>query len=400
MVFNSPESVGNVNVMSTSSHLSIDGVTYTRRHAEDLRLDTAMPLLVFNKILSYLSPAYLWHFVRLVNKAWKLAVEEYIPESLYSKAFIQLAVLRINENHPWSNRSYAAPHKNIKSAVYRVAELNDGLLTFLPMKKKYSITTYGGRSRRDWKLVGIESSIFPEPMTSNRRTVFRKKELWFDLPFWNPEPEEELDTPDRFVLQPQNLPETERSQSSSLKNIHQKPDGLFFDLQYRGYTLKCRYRPFDHGDDVNFSVERVEIKLSKFLQWRCGCPSPCSPDSLLAPPPRDLGQKSFRRRRRHPPQLQPSCPSLWPFSHVSYTKFLPLWNTQFSYRRRELLNRYPRNLLSFMRVETERFLSRHRVLPCAEKHTTQLPHSTSPGCSGGFCAYHCLDNKCKGHRIR
>ena len=114
MVFNSPESI-DLNVMS-----KIDGITYTRHHVEGLRFDTAMPLLVFNKILSYLSLAYLWHFVRLVNKAWKLAVEEYIPESLHSKAFIQLAILRINDgNHPHGrDREYVSLHKKIQSTVY------------------------------------------------------------------------------------------------------------------------------------------------------------------------------------------------------------------------------------------------------------------------------------------
>jgi len=222
---------------------------------------------------------------------------------------------------------------------------------------KYSIRTGGRNTTRDWKLVGIKSSIFPESMTATRRVVFQKNKLWIDLPFWR---EGELMTPNRFILRPQNVLET-------VTNLrHQKPDILFFDLQYRGYTLKCRY------NDVTFSVERVEIKLSKFLQWRCGCPSPCSPDSLLASPPRDLGQKSFRRRRRQPPQLLPSCPSLWLFSHVSYTKFLLLWNKQFSYRRRELLNRYPCNLLSFMSVETERFLSDTECFPAQR--------STPPSC--------------------
>jgi len=105
------------------------------------------------------------------------------------------------------------------------------------------------------------------------------------------------------------------------------------------YTKMPLFHNFDR--DVTFSVERVEIKLSKFLQWRCGCPSPCSPDGLLAPSLQDqLGQKSFRRRRRRPPRLQPSCPSFWPFSatHVTRSReFNPKLDSKTSRKRRYLV---------------------------------------------------------------
>src|SRR5438046_10409556 len=103
--------------------------SFDRLQVEPFRVHSATPSLVFERIFSYLSPGFLWIFVRPVCKGWKRAVEQYIIRSVYSKGLIQLIMMAKKTFSNEDDINY-----RMHNAIYRCTRFEKDTFTFTPFK--------------------------------------------------------------------------------------------------------------------------------------------------------------------------------------------------------------------------------------------------------------------------
>lgn len=53
--------------------------------AKEFVIGQAAPIPIFEEILGYLSPGFIWIFGRRVSKSWKQVIEQFIVRSVFSK---------------------------------------------------------------------------------------------------------------------------------------------------------------------------------------------------------------------------------------------------------------------------------------------------------------------------
>ena len=160
-------------------------------------------------------------------------------------------------------------------------------------------------------------------------------------------------------------------------------------------------------------IESVEIKLSDFLEWRCGCPKPCVVENLLAPP---LMWHPTARSYFPKTYLQPRCPSLYPFNHHSYKNWFPLFTVKDRehWTRRMNFEGEP-GMSSFIRRHIELYRDRKKLNqmqpPKKRIHCEECERLVESGddwigrgvawagqkCLGNLCKSHCPNASCRGH---
>jgi hypothetical protein len=289
--------------------------------AKEFVVGQAAPIPIFEKILGYLSPGYIWIFGRRVRKSWKQAIEQFIVRSVFSKGLIQILM--------WNFRNYYVSFDDVNyrihSVIYRCSDFDSKRNVFIFTAFKtwgsYSISgpliepTTGSSRCPHWKVLDVISSIFParwvdidyykyprEPHLYRTATV-----IYYSDPKYYRERIMTLVEIDKFHSQP--LPSSEPTtppeetplRDAQFSNLCFATPEVFIDLRFGKYLFKCRYITklsiWPRGNiwggrnwrqDWTLIIDRVEVKFADFLTWKCGCEKlgdkiPCPVESLLVP---------------------------------------------------------------------------------------------------------------------
>jgi hypothetical protein len=156
-------------------------------HVKELGFTAAMPEVVFRKIFSDLSPAFLYHFCRPVCKAWKQHIDRYLIHFLCQKGVIQLIMCdgRLLESRAPANDPNYSVHSTIYCATSSkesydgtVNPGNQNTIIYKPLGKEYTVNydwNYppDAMYRRDWSILDIVSSLFPAHRRDSPSTFYR-----------------------------------------------------------------------------------------------------------------------------------------------------------------------------------------------------------------------------------
>jgi hypothetical protein len=158
-------------------------------HVEALGFAAAMPEIIFRKIFSNLSPAFLYHFCRPVCKAWKQHIDRHLIHFINQKGFLQLLMC---DDRPVRESHRIDPNCRVYSTIYHaignkenydgtVKPENQNTVIFKPLVKgKPYIVNYDwtfppyAMYERDWRILDIVSSLFPAPRRESPSTFYRE----------------------------------------------------------------------------------------------------------------------------------------------------------------------------------------------------------------------------------
>ena len=300
--------------------------------------NNATPTLIFEHVFAYLSPGFLWIFVRPVCKAWKEAVDQYIVRSVYSKGLIQIIMTAQKAFDNDDDINY-----RIHNTIYQCTNFEKDTFTFTPFKnwEPYSIQAWlenpkGDRIRQSsWRVLDIISSVLPVPWRPDPAEYYQKKDahhLDYDgnVILYYPQicHNDKLTQLyiDQFHAQPSVKEPAVKTPLAVLDltskwltySCFQSPD-VYLELRFGKYLFKCRYLTqliLKKGElpgknwqqHSTLIIDKVEVELTALFSWICTCPSNvlarhgrCPKENLLggrgAPPP------SLLLYPQHVPQL-------------------------------------------------------------------------------------------------
>ena len=416
-------------------------------HVDDLGFQSATPELVFDKIFSYLSPAYLHHFCRRVCKSWKEFIDQRIAEYLAPKTLLQL--IMYNE---YGNTKFDSPVTSgtlrLHSAIYGASSYDPvtDIVTFTPPGGCQPYTTTGSnisRRGRKWSLLDIISSLFPSPEKHRMEKDYHefigqrdyvnptmyldmKAILYEHTHLYSRENGEYLSKRqiDEFNAR---SPSTNRTNPALIDEVldfcaweFEFPQ-VYVDLEVHEYLLKCRFLTELSSLDMprqptnrrwTLFIDSIETKLSKLLQWNCACSSTekeaCPIENLLATPETRFGGKRT--------VFVPGCPSLALYENRIYKDsfaFFPSQNRPF-WRKFLASHVGDPATSSFIPQEVDLFQRNRNALPklpCAECVEVVAnggfgTNSRTDGdavlwasgrCAKKLCGRCCVNESCKGH---
>jgi hypothetical protein len=289
--------------------------------AKEFVIIQAAPIPVFEKILGYLSPGYTWNFGRRVCKSWKQAIELFIVRSVFSKGLIQILMWSFKNYDEWLEDVNYRTH----NAIYRCSDFDSKRNTFIftAFKKweSYSISgplpdsTANNHRSPNWLVLDVISSIFPNRWVDtkyykepNQFHLYETATIILHSPECGREPMMTQDEIDEFNAKTCNLFESTTPREIPFTDwrfsmlCFTAPE-VFIDLRFGKYLFKCRYITklihWTHNivhtgrnwrQEWTLIIDRVEVKFTDFLTWRCGCEKfgnkfgdklPCHMDTLL-----------------------------------------------------------------------------------------------------------------------
>jgi hypothetical protein len=158
-------------------------------HVNKLSFSAAMPEVIFRKIFSELSPAFLYHFCRPVCKGWKEHIDRYLIDFLCQKGFIQL--IMCEDGSSKFGPPAPGPNLRVHSTIYHatgtketydgtVNPENQNTIIYKPLGKPYTVNydwNYPPDSLhgRDWGVLDIVSSLFPAPRRDSSSTFYPQR---------------------------------------------------------------------------------------------------------------------------------------------------------------------------------------------------------------------------------